>query len=80
MRHTGGRVLGTISTKSNSAWKAFARASSMETTPTCSPSASINRTLGLVICSFKRVVLRLSAAMVSFPPKCIRQFHHVVFG
>jgi len=44
IRQTGGSDPGEISTKSNAAANAACLACSTVTTPTCSPSAPINRT------------------------------------
>jgi hypothetical protein len=63
IRHTGGLALGTISTKSNSAFLACSNASLLETIPTWFPSASINRTFATVIASFRRV--RLSKTILN---------------
>lgn len=54
--HTGGFALATISTKSKPALVASLRASSMLTTPACSPSAFTRRTSLALISSlmFKR--------------------------
>src|SRR5690554_2616810 len=51
MRHTGGVASADISTKSSFASSAAARASSIETIPTCSPSAPIRRTSRAVMFS-----------------------------
>ena len=46
IRHTGGSACAATSTKSSSAARALVSASSIDTTPTCEPSASTRRTFG----------------------------------
>jgi len=60
IRQTGGFAVGAISTKSKSEFSACCCASAIETIPACSPSASIKRTSGAVICSLVRVLFLLS--------------------
>src|SRR5262245_15097753 len=56
-RQTGGSAFGWTSTRSSPASSAMRRASSVETTPTCSLAALIRRTWGTRICRLTRYLL-----------------------
>ena len=73
---TGGLESGEISTKSNVSFCAISRAASIETTPTCAPSAAISLTSEDVISSFRRA--RLLSFLISITPYSL-QVHDCVF-
>lgn len=66
IRHTGGCAFGTISTKSSESTEALFFASSIETTPTFSPSLSMSLTLGTDISSLIRFFFGFAMLLILY--------------